>query len=167
MLSDFYDSILISTLWNSIKILINRNLNEIELGDQNGGSLLPCANSRIQQEEERLFFFSGKDSANWKAVNSLFTLVLPISFPPPLYTQCSSFPCRDLHVAPHGCRPQTTILWWSEQIRLSWRNIWQSIFFRSTIGSIIISISQKLRPTKMKLSPHGLHWQGWNGKLCN
>lgn len=90
-LCDLYDSELISTLWNSIKILINRNLSEIELEDQNAGSLLPCDNSRSQQEEERLFSLPGKDSASWKAVNS-------VHFSPP--NLCSPLPSIKLFFLP-------------------------------------------------------------------
>ena len=43
---------------------------------------MPCDYRRAQQEEERLLFFPGKDSANEKPW-TLFTTALPASFSSP------------------------------------------------------------------------------------
>lgn len=70
-LCDLYDSVPISTLWNSIKTLINRNLNEIELGDRLGALSCPVTIAK-PAGRGNCSHLPGKDSANWKAVNSLF-----------------------------------------------------------------------------------------------
>ena len=62
---------------------------------------MPCKDSRAQQEEERLLFFLGKDSANEKPWT--LCLLQPSQLPFPLYkTLLLPLPFRDLHVALHG-----------------------------------------------------------------
>ena len=69
------------------KKLINKNLNSTETW-WGWGALMPCDQSRAQQEEDRLFF-PGKDSAN-KQPRTWFTLALPTSF----YSLLKSSPSR-------------------------------------------------------------------------
>ena len=58
---------LISQVFQSqVKKLLNRNLNQIGLGNQKGELSYPVMIARVQQEEERLLFFPGKDSASEK-----------------------------------------------------------------------------------------------------
>ena len=70
------------------KIWINRNLNTI--GRPEEGALTPFKDSRAQQEEEKVLFFPGEDSANEK----LWTLCLlqPSQLPFPPY-KAFSFAC--------------------------------------------------------------------------
>ena len=85
------------------KLQLNR------IGRPEWGALTLCNNSRVQQEEEKLLFFPGKDSADenpW----TLFIISFPISFFPSIKVR--SFPCC---VGTHTCltivvRPQTVIL---------------------------------------------------------
>ena len=73
---------------------------------------MPCDDSRAQQEEEKLLFFPGKDSANEKPWT--LCLLQPCQLPFPLYKRVLlPLLCGDLYVACHGCRSQITILCWS------------------------------------------------------
>ena len=67
-------------------------------GRPEGGTLMPYKDSQIQQEEERLLFFTGKDSANkkpWK-----LCLRHPSQLPFPLNESIFlPLPSWDLHVA--------------------------------------------------------------------
>ena len=83
------------------------------VGRPEGGALSPCYSHRPQQEEERLPFFPGKDSANEKPWNSLFTVALPTSFFP-YKSVLLPLLCRDLHMTLHGCRPWISVLCWSQ-----------------------------------------------------
>lgn len=66
-----------STLIQSCKKLINRNLNYYRVGRPEGGALTPCNHSRVQWE----LFFPGKDCTNEKPWD-LCLLSLPnIIFP--------------------------------------------------------------------------------------
>ena len=65
---------------------------------------MPFDDSRTQEEEERLLFFPGKDSANEKP-RTLFTTALPTSFS--LYkTVLLPLLCGYLRVACHGTDPK-------------------------------------------------------------
>ena len=69
---------------------------------------MPWDNSRTQQEEERLLFFPGKDSANDKP-STLFTIA-PANSLPLFISILLPLLCWHLHVACHGCRSQIAIL---------------------------------------------------------
>ena len=81
--------------------LRNRNL---RAGRPLRGALTPRDKSRFQKGEES---FPGKDSI-WRAVGFAVTANSLSS----LWRRPSSLLCRDLHMAHHGCRPQTAILSW-------------------------------------------------------
>ena len=85
------------------KKLISKNLSTAARLE---GALMPCDNSRAQQEEEYMLFFPGKDSIRV----SLFSLAPQPPFP--IY-QSVFLPLPlmgNLHVAHHNCRPQTAFL---------------------------------------------------------
>ena len=109
----------------SVKLII-RNHNYIEMG-----ASTPCKENRAHWEKERLL--SSQGLSHRESVDSLFTQALPTAFSP-LWKFLLPLPRGDLHVDGRGGRPWIVILcWtWKKKFILFWRNIWQSICFRST-----------------------------------
>ena len=94
-------------------------------------ALMPFDKNRAQQEKERILFFPGKDSANEKPWTLCFLQPSQLPFSPSI--KVFSFPC------PEGicmqfimiADPKLQLSAHSKEIHLCWRNIWQSVCFRS------------------------------------
>ena len=83
---------------------------------------MPCIVSRAQQEKERLLFFPGKASLN-KRPWTFCLLQLPFALLPL---------CGDLHKAYQYADPELQFSANVEYSHFCWKNVWQSIYFRST-----------------------------------
>ena len=64
------------------KNLINRNLSEVELGDQKGELSHPAMIAEPKRKKTRLLFFPGKDSANEKPQTHCLLQPSLLPFPP-------------------------------------------------------------------------------------
>lgn len=74
------------------------------VGRPERGAYMLCEdNNRAQQEQEKLLFLPGKESANEKPW-TLFTIALPTSYSP-LKKHSLYFAIGGLHVAYHGYKP--------------------------------------------------------------
>ena len=102
---------------------------------------MPWGPTQVQKEEERLLLFPGKDSANKKS--RTLCLVWPSQLPfllyrsvlPPLWREGGGCEGGEQVVLASGLPSLQTpncnsLLIWTH---LCWRDIWESIYFRSTL----------------------------------